>query len=38
MPKYHLASCWTDDMTLGWVYQYWNDPERAKALDAKCVA
>jgi len=21
-----LASCWTDDMTLGWVYQYWNDP------------
>lgn len=29
-----LASCWTDDMTLGWVYQYWNDPEREK-LDAK---
>ena len=29
-----LASCWTDDMTLGWVYQYWNDPER-EALDAK---
>jgi hypothetical protein len=26
--------CWTDDMTLGWVYQYWNDPER-EALDAK---
>ena len=23
-----LASCWTDDMTLGWVYQYWNDPDR----------
>ncbi len=23
-----LVSCWTDDMTLGWVYQYWNDPER----------
>jgi hypothetical protein len=23
-----LDSCWTDDMTLGWVYQYWNDPER----------
>jgi len=21
-----LESCWTDDMTLGWVYQYWNDP------------
>jgi hypothetical protein len=29
-----LASCWDDDMTLGWVYQYWNDPER-EALDAK---
>ena len=23
-----LASAWTDDTTLGWVYQYWNDPER----------
>jgi hypothetical protein len=29
-----LRTCWTDDMTLGWVYQYWNDPER-EALDAK---
>jgi hypothetical protein len=29
-----LESCWNDDMTLGWVYQYWNDPER-EALDAK---
>ena len=29
-----LDSCWTDDMTLGWVYQYWNDPAR-EALDAK---
>ena len=29
-----LESCWTDDMTLGWIYQYWNDPER-EALDAK---
>jgi restriction-modification enzyme MmeI-like protein len=29
-----LGSCWTDDMTLGWVYQYWNDPER-EALDDK---
>ncbi|AFL73479.1 BREX-6 system adenine-specific DNA-methyltransferase PglX [Thiocystis violascens] len=29
-----LESCWRDDMTLGWVYQYWNDPER-EALDAK---
>lgn len=32
-----LASCWTDDMTLGWVYQYWNDPER-EALDDKINA
>ncbi len=29
-----LESCWTDELTLGWVYQYWNDPER-EALDAK---
>lgn len=29
-----LESCWADDMTLGWVYQYWNDPDR-EALDAK---
>ncbi|TNF28010.1 MAG: BREX-6 system adenine-specific DNA-methyltransferase PglX [Deltaproteobacteria bacterium] len=29
-----LLGCWDDDMTLGWVYQYWNDPER-EALDAK---
>jgi hypothetical protein len=29
-----LESCWADDMTLGWIYQYWNDPER-EALDAK---
>ena len=28
-----LASAWTDDTTLGWVYQYWNDPER-EAIDA----
>ena len=32
--KPELETCWTDDMTLGWVYQYWNDPER-EALDAK---
>ncbi len=32
-----LAGCWTDDMTPGWVYQYWNDPER-EALDAKLHA
>ena len=32
-----LETCWTDDMTLGWVYQYWNDPER-EALDAKINA
>ena len=29
-----LASAWSDDTTLGWVYQYWNDPDR-EALDAK---
>lgn len=29
-----LEGAWTDDTTLGWVYQYWNDPER-EALDAK---
>jgi hypothetical protein len=29
-----LKSCWVDDMTLGWIYQYWNDPERER-LDAK---
>jgi hypothetical protein len=32
-----LVPCWSDDMTLGWVYQYWNDPER-EALDAKLHA
>jgi hypothetical protein len=32
--KEELDSCWADDMTLGWVYQYWNDPERER-LDAK---
>ena len=29
-----LDSAWGDDTTLGWVYQYWNDPER-ESLDAK---
>jgi hypothetical protein len=37
LSKPGLATCWTDDMTLGWVYQYWNDPER-EALDAKIKA
>jgi len=32
-----LASCWDDDMTLGWVYQYFNDPDR-EDLDAKLNA
>lgn len=32
-----LASAWTDDTTLGWVYQYWNDPDR-EALDEKINA
>lgn len=29
-----LDSAWLDDTTLGWVYQFWNDPDR-KALDDK---
>lgn len=29
-----LDCAWTDDTTLGWVYQFWNDTER-KALDDK---
>lgn len=29
-----LASAWDDPTTLGWVYQYWNDPDR-EALDDK---
>ena len=29
-----LESAWKDDTTLGWVYQFWNDPDR-KALDEK---
>jgi hypothetical protein len=29
-----LASAWGDDTTLGWVYQFWNDPERER-LDEK---
>jgi hypothetical protein len=29
-----LESAWQDDTTLGWVYQFWNDPDR-KALDEK---
>ena len=37
LDKPELESCWTDDMTLGWVYQYWNDPER-EAIDAKLNA
>jgi hypothetical protein len=32
-----LESVWTDDTALGWIYQYWNDPER-EALDAKLAA
>jgi len=28
-----LKSCWTDELTLGWVYQYWNDPERERLDD-----
>jgi hypothetical protein len=29
-----MEGAWTDDTTLGWVYQFWNDPAR-EALDAK---
>jgi methylase of polypeptide subunit release factors len=32
-----LKDAWLDDTTLGWVYQYWNDPER-EALDDKLNA
>ena len=32
-----LDEAWDDDTTLGWTYQYWNDPERYK-LDAKVKA
>ena len=32
-----LVSAWTDDTTLGWVYQYWNDPER-REVDARLDA
>ncbi len=31
--KEELETCWSDDMTLGWVYQYWNDPERERLDD-----
>ncbi len=31
-----LVTAWTDDTTLGWVYQFWNDFER-DALDAKAL-
>jgi hypothetical protein len=37
LAKPELESCWGDDMTLGWVYQYWNDPERER-LDDKLNA
>jgi len=29
-----LQDAWRDDTTLGWLYQYWNDPDR-KAVDDK---
>lgn len=32
-----LQDAWLDDTPLGWVYQYWNDPER-EVLDAKLNA
>ena len=32
--KAELADVWLDDTTPGWLYQYWNDPDR-KAVDEK---
>ncbi|MCA9699538.1 MAG: hypothetical protein KC431_18575, partial [Myxococcales bacterium] len=32
-----LASCWTDAMTLGWVYQHWNEPA-LEAIYARLAA
>jgi hypothetical protein len=32
--KDELAEVWLDDTTPGWLYQYWNDPDR-KAVDEK---
>lgn len=29
-----LREAWRDDTTLGWLYQYWNDPDR-EAIDAR---
>jgi len=29
-----LRDAWRDDTTLGWLYQYWNDPDR-KAIDER---
>ncbi|HEY4014317.1 MAG TPA: DNA methyltransferase [Polyangiaceae bacterium] len=29
-----LATAWEDDTTLGWVYQFWNDPQR-EAIDER---
>lgn len=28
-----LDGAWTDDTTLGWLYQYWNDPDRTAVND-----
>lgn len=32
--KAELAEVWLDDTTPGWLFQYWNDPDR-KAIDEK---
>ena len=29
-----LETAWSDDTTLGWVYQFWNDPQR-EAIDER---
>ncbi len=31
-----LAGAWTDDTTIGWLYQYWNDPDR-ESVDNKIL-
>lgn len=28
-----LSGAWTDDTTIGWLYQYWNDPDRTAVND-----
>ncbi len=32
--KKEIQSCWQDPLTFGWIYQFWNDPQR-EHLDKK---